>query len=105
MKDCLNFALTGSFVIDPSLKDAFFAKVTSHFMLQIEIRGNGIYDNENYGISCQNEAVIFENDLMGNRGTEIQLKSNKSVQVKQIRVPTKRCTVNLLIFAIMVLIT
>ena len=50
-------------------------------VFQIEIQGNGIYDNKDHGVACENEAVIFENDILGNGQTGIQLTSNKSVQV------------------------
>lgn len=53
---------------------------------KIEIQGNGIYDNKDHGVACENEAVIFENDILGNGQTGIQLASNKSVQVKCNRV-------------------
>ena len=40
---------------------------------QVELRGNGIYENSGHGIVCKGQGVIAENDIIGNRRCGLQL--------------------------------
>ncbi|KAJ3614854.1 hypothetical protein NHX12_018424 [Muraenolepis orangiensis] len=64
--------------------------VTVEKECQVELRGNGVYDNKGHGVSFCGGGQIGENDVVGNRGNGIQVSSNAVVKVMHNRVqPTQ----------------
>lgn len=49
---------------------------------QVELRGNGIYDNSSHGIVSKGEGVIAENDIIGNHRCGIQLLQAADMKVR-----------------------
>lgn len=50
---------------------------------RVELRGNGIYKNSGHGVSFSGSGQIVENDVVGNRGSGIQISSSTDIKVKQ----------------------
>ena len=48
---------------------------------QVDINGNGIYDNKDHGIWCRSEADITENDILGNSCSAIHLITSNKAKV------------------------
>lgn len=40
---------------------------------KVELRGNGIYDNRGHGVITKGDSTVMENDIIGNRGSGLQL--------------------------------
>ncbi|KAJ8281330.1 hypothetical protein GJAV_G00066270 [Gymnothorax javanicus] len=64
--------------------------VTVETGCQVELRGNGVYDNSSHGISCRGDGLITENDVVGNRGCGIRLSESADVKVLRNRVQAQR---------------
>ncbi|XP_061178046.1 F-box only protein 10-like isoform X2 [Saccostrea echinata] len=52
---------------------------------EVSVTGNGIFDNRDHGIFVKNEAVLEENDIIGNQRSALQLERNTKVLVEQNR--------------------
>lgn len=51
---------------------------------KVEIRGNGIYDNRGHGIITKGDStVVIENDIIGNRGSGLQLLPRSDTKVRR----------------------
>ena len=49
---------------------------------KVELRGNGIYDNRGHGIITKGDStVVIENDIIGNRGSGLQLLPTSDTKV------------------------
>lgn len=49
---------------------------------KVELRGNGIYDNRGHGIITKGDStVVIENDIIGNRGSGLQLLPRSDTKV------------------------
>lgn len=53
---------------------------------QVELRGNGVYDNGGHGVSCRGDGQVTENDVVGNRGSGIRLAESADVKVSRVAV-------------------
>ncbi|NXG80431.1 FBX10 protein, partial [Baryphthengus martii] len=53
---------------------------------QVELRGNGIYENSSHGIVSKGEGVIAENDIIGNHSCGLQLLQAASMKVTKNRI-------------------
>eukprot|EP00062_Callorhinchus_milii_P013805 gi/632962300/ref/XP_007897230.1/ PREDICTED: F-box only protein 10 isoform X2 [Callorhinchus milii] len=53
---------------------------------KVELRGNGIYDNNSHGVTLKGEGSILENDILGNHGCGLQLLENADVKVMKNRI-------------------
>ena len=58
--------------------------VTVETGCQVELRGNGVYDNGGHGISCRGDGQVTENDVVGNRGSGIRLAESADVKVSRV---------------------
>ncbi|NWX50531.1 FBX10 protein, partial [Steatornis caripensis] len=57
---------------------------------QVELRGNGIYENSSHGIISKGEGVIVENDIIGNHGCGVQLLQTADMKVTKNRIQSFR---------------
>ncbi|XP_074994223.1 F-box only protein 10 isoform X2 [Calonectris borealis] len=57
---------------------------------QVELRGNGIYDNSSHGIVSKGEGVIMENDIIGNHRCGLQLLQAADMKVTNNRIQSFR---------------
>ncbi|KAM9251166.1 F-box only protein 10 [Cariama cristata] len=57
---------------------------------QVELRGNGIYENSSHGIVSKGEGVIAENDIIGNRRCGLQLLQAADMKVTKNRIQSFR---------------
>lgn len=49
---------------------------------KVELRGNGIYDNRGHGIITKGDStIVIENDIIGNRGSGLQLLPRSDTKV------------------------
>lgn len=49
---------------------------------KVELRGNGIYDNRGHGIITKGDSTaVVENDIIGNRGSGLQLLPRSDTKV------------------------
>lgn len=48
---------------------------------KVEFRGNGIYDNRGHGIITKGDSTVIENDIIGNRGSGLQLLPTSDTKV------------------------
>ena len=48
---------------------------------KVELRGNGIYDNRGHGIITKGDSTVMENDIIGNRGSGLQLLPTSDTKV------------------------
>ncbi|KAJ8271689.1 hypothetical protein COCON_G00105480 [Conger conger] len=64
--------------------------VTVETGCQVELRGNGVYDNGGHGVSCRGDGQVMENDVVGNRGSGIRLAESADIKVLKNRVQTER---------------
>ncbi|NXT53412.1 FBX10 protein, partial [Pluvianellus socialis] len=53
---------------------------------QVELRGNGIYENSSHGIVSKGEGVIAENDIVGNHRCGLQLLQTADMKVTKNRI-------------------
>ncbi|KFQ72513.1 F-box only protein 10, partial [Phaethon lepturus] len=53
---------------------------------QVELRGNGIYENSSHGIISKGEGVIVENDIIGNHRCGLQLLQAADMKVTKNRI-------------------
>ncbi|NXS46866.1 FBX10 protein, partial [Balaeniceps rex] len=53
---------------------------------QVELRGNGIYENSSHGIISKGEGVIAENDIIGNHRCGLQLLQAADMKVTKNRI-------------------
>lgn len=49
---------------------------------QVELRGNGIYENSSHGIVSKGEGIIAENDIIGNQRCGLQLLQAADMKVR-----------------------
>lgn len=49
---------------------------------KVELRGNGIYDNNSHGVTSKGEGSVLENDILGNHGYGLQLLENADMKVR-----------------------
>lgn len=50
---------------------------------KVELRGNGIYDNRGHGIITKGDStIVIENDIIGNRGSGLQLLPRSDTKVR-----------------------
>lgn len=49
---------------------------------QVELRGNGIYENSSHGIVSKGEGIIMENDIIGNHRCGLQLLQAADMKVR-----------------------
>ena len=59
------------------------AGVTVEKDCRVELRGNGIYQNNGHGISFSGNGQIAENDVVGNRGYGIQVSGCTDIKVSK----------------------
>ncbi|KFP56927.1 F-box only protein 10, partial [Cathartes aura] len=57
---------------------------------QVELRGNGIYENSSHGIVSKGEGVIAENDVIGNHRCGLQLLQAANMKVTKNRIQSFR---------------
>ncbi|NWX23903.1 FBX10 protein, partial [Aegotheles bennettii] len=57
---------------------------------QVELRGNGIYENSSHGIVSKGEGVIAENDIIGNHRCGLQLLQAADMKVTKNRIQSFR---------------
>ncbi|NXS55911.1 FBX10 protein, partial [Brachypteracias leptosomus] len=57
---------------------------------QVELRGNGIYENSSHGIISKGEGIIAENDIIGNHRCGLQLLQAADMKVTQNRIQSFR---------------
>ncbi|NXH69999.1 FBX10 protein, partial [Hydrobates tethys] len=57
---------------------------------QVELRGNGIYDNSSHGIVSKGEGIITENDIIGNHRCGLQLLQAADMKVTKNRIQSFR---------------
>ncbi|XP_009984399.1 PREDICTED: F-box only protein 10, partial [Tauraco erythrolophus] len=57
---------------------------------QVELCGNGIYENSSHGISSKGEGVIVENDIIGNHRCGLQLLQAADMKVTKNRIQSFR---------------
>lgn len=56
--------------------------VKVEFQCKVELRGNGIYDNRGHGIITKGDGTaVVENDIIGNRGSGLQLLPRSDTKV------------------------
>uniref|UniRef100_A0A8C0BKF5 F-box protein 10 n=1 Tax=Buteo japonicus TaxID=224669 RepID=A0A8C0BKF5_9AVES len=53
---------------------------------QVELRGNGIYENSSHGIVSKGEGIIMENDIIGNHRCGLQLLQAADMKVTKNRI-------------------
>ncbi|NXN96527.1 FBX10 protein, partial [Rhinopomastus cyanomelas] len=53
---------------------------------QVELRGNGIYENSSHGIISRGEGIITENDIVGNHRCGLQLLQAANMKVTKNRI-------------------
>ncbi|XP_072137960.1 F-box only protein 10 isoform X2 [Mobula birostris] len=53
---------------------------------KVELRGNGIYDNNSHGVTSKGEGAILENDILGNHGYGLQLLESADMKVTKNRI-------------------
>lgn len=53
---------------------------------KVELRGNGIYDNNSHGVTSKGEGSVLENDILGNHGYGLQLLENADMKVTKNRI-------------------
>ncbi|XP_029362446.1 F-box only protein 10 isoform X2 [Echeneis naucrates] len=64
---------------------------------RVELRGNGIYENNGHGVSFSGNGQIVENDVVGNRGCGIQVSGIADIKVLRNRVqPSQGCGIAVL---------
>lgn len=56
--------------------------VTAEKDCRVELRGNGIYENNGHGVSFSGMGQIVENDMVGNCGYGIQVSGNADIKVR-----------------------
>uniref|UniRef100_A0A8C6DIL3 F-box only protein 10 n=1 Tax=Moschus moschiferus TaxID=68415 RepID=A0A8C6DIL3_MOSMO len=59
---------------------------------KVELRGNGIYDNRGHGIITKGDSTIMENDIIGNRGSGLQLLPMSDTKVIKNRIHSFRAS-------------
>lgn len=53
---------------------------------KVELRGNGVYDNRGHGVITKGDnTVVIENDIIGNRGSGLQLLPKSDTKVYQCK--------------------
>ncbi|XP_059781074.1 F-box only protein 10 isoform X2 [Balaenoptera ricei] len=57
---------------------------------KVEFRGNGIYDNRGHGIITKGDSTVIENDIIGNRGSGLQLLPTSDTKVIKNRIHSFR---------------
>ncbi|XP_054040710.1 F-box only protein 10 isoform X5 [Rissa tridactyla] len=57
---------------------------------QVELRGNGIYENSSHGIVSKGEGIIAENDIIGNHRCGLQLLQAADMKVTKNRIQSFR---------------
>ncbi|XP_068276267.1 F-box only protein 10 isoform X1 [Nyctibius grandis] len=57
---------------------------------QVELRGNGIYENSSHGVVSKGEGVIAENDIVGNRRCGLRLLRAADMKVTKNRIQSFR---------------
>ncbi|XP_059956890.1 F-box only protein 10 isoform X2 [Mesoplodon densirostris] len=57
---------------------------------KVEFRGNGIYDNRGHGIITKGDGTVIENDIIGNRGSGLQLLPTSDTKVIKNRIHSFR---------------
>lgn len=59
---------------------------------KVELRGNGIYDNRGHGIITKGDSTVMENDIIGNRGSGLQLLPMSDTKVIKNRIHSFRAS-------------
>ncbi|NXS94217.1 FBX10 protein, partial [Jacana jacana] len=57
---------------------------------QVELRGNGIYENSSHGVVSKGEGIIAENDIIGNHRCGLQLLQAADMKVTKNRIQSFR---------------